>query len=167
MHTAVTCLNPNSVEIVRALLEHGADPNCEEGLQANRKSDTSVGREEEEAERDEKEVNRGKLKLKSKKNRENGLTCSAAGEEGDSDVEVVTDTEDTLDTEGAAAVANGNRDENQPVNGLPVPRLLAGDNPGRPGYTPLHLICSTDTSIATMSQVTPTPQEQVRMTSQL
>ena len=166
----MTCLNPNSVEIVRALLEHGADPNCEEGLQANRKSDTSVGREEEEAEReerDEKEVNRGKLKLKSKKNRENGLTCSAAGEEGDSDVEVVTDTEDTLDTEADAAVANGNRDENQPVNGLPVPRLLAGDNPGRPSYTPLHLICSTDTSIATMSQVTPTPQEQVRMTSQL
>ena len=37
---------------------------------------------------------------------------------------------------------------------------VAGENQGSPGYTPLHLLCSTDT--ASSGLTTPTAQEMVR-----
>ena len=52
-------------------------------------------------------------------------------------------------------IAEGGHSE---IAANPVVSVLAGDNPGRPGYTPLHLLCSTETNTTT----TPAAQQVVR-----
>lgn len=127
----MTCLSSNSVAIVKTLLEHGANPNSEEGVPV-KDSTASVPREEQDERpksRDESSTNRVTFLIAAESNDDDELGAAVKNEEG-AEVDSDTDEEDQLAT------------------AAPVP-VLAGDNPGGLGCTPLHLICCTDANTHT------------------
>ena len=139
LHTAVTCLHSSSsVAIVKALLEHGANPNSEEGVQPVKFKDNGLsiqrkGKDEEEGEK----LNSG--------DKESGTLNK---------VTFLVGAEDSTEHEG-------DHSEFTSIPQAPAAMsILAGDNLGRSGYTPLHLLCSTETSNTTG---TPAAQQQVRL----
>ena len=160
LHTAVSCLTPSSVEIVRALLEHGADPNCEEGLPAKKQSHTSITEgegAEEEKELGEDKSNKERLnKSKDRGVAESRVTFHIAAEGGG---EPGAGVEEEVGGEVDAVVANGNEDKKQEE--VPVVHVLAGENEGGSSYTPLHLVCSTDTSNSALTHSATTSQQEV------
>ena len=114
----MSCLNTNSVAIVNALLEHGADPNCEEHILAGDGGGHLSGEER-------------------------GEVVHEAGLEE----QVILDECLSSDLVDSCLQC-------EPV------KAMAGENQGSAGYTPLHLLCSTDT--ASSGLTTPTSQEMVR-----
>ena len=130
----MTCLHSSSsLAIVKALLDHGANPNSEEGvppvkLKENGLSLQERGEEEEEEGERLNSIDEGSGAL----NRVTFLVGAEDGTERDKDGH----SEFTSTTAPAPAE-------------VVVMNVLAGDNVGRPGYSPLHLLCSTETSSTT------------------
>ena len=152
----MTCLHSsNSLAIVKALLDHGANPNSEEGVPPVKLKENGLslqergeGEEEEEEERERlNSIDEGSGAL----NRVTFLVGAEDGTERDEDGH----SEFTSTTAPAPA----------PAEAVVVMNVLAGDNVGGAGYSPLHLLCSTETS----STTTGTPaaaQQLVRLSVQ-
>ena len=132
LHTAVTFLHSSSsLAIVKALLDHGANPNSEEGVPPVKLKENGLSLQERgEGEEEEGErlnsIDEGSGAL----NRVTFLVGAEDGTEHDEDGH----SEFTSTPAPAEAV---------------VMNVLAGDNGGRSGYSPLHLLCSTETSSTT------------------
>ena len=135
LHTAVTCLHSSSsVAIVKALLDHGANPNSEEGVPPLKNGLSIPRKEEEEVVGEGERLNEAPEVL-------NKVTFLVGAEDS------MVDHGDELSNIAAQA----------PV----ALSVMAGDNLGSPGYTPLHILCSTEI----ISSTTGTPaatQELVR-----
>ena len=143
------CLHSNSVSIVEALLENKADPNCEEGVPANQTRSSSCLEEEE----NEDEYDDETMELRKEKDSNRVTFHIAEGSNG-----VAEKSEEDFSTEEDLMADNEDKTQEHPI---PVAtHIVAGDNPGRPYYTPLHLVCSTNISSA--AQRTAMSQEEVR-----
>ena len=130
------CLHSNSVSIVEALLENKADPNCEEGVPANQvRSSSNLEEEESEDEYDKT------MELRNEKYTNRVTFHIAEGSDG-----VAEKFEEDFSIEEDLMADNEDKTQKHPI---PVAtHIVAGDNPGRPYYTPLHIVCSTDISSA-------------------
>ena len=140
----VTCLHPSSsVAIVKALLDHGANPNSEEGVPPVKFKDNghSIQRKGEEEEEEEGE------KLNS----------------GDEESRALNKVTFLVGAKDSTEHEHGRLEFTSTPQTPAAMSVLAGDNPGRPGYTPLHLLCSTETSSTTG---TPAAQQLVRLNVQ-
>lgn len=145
----MTCLHSNSVSIVEALLENEANPNCEEGVPDNQASSLSSfeGEEIEEKHYDKT------LKLQKERDTNRVTFQIAVGING-----VAGKSKADFSTGEDLMADNEVKTQEHPI---PVAtHIMAGDNPGRPHYTPLHLVCSTDISSA--AQITAMSQDEVR-----
>ena len=139
LHTAVTCLHSSSsVAIVKALLDHGANPNSEEGVP----------------------------RLKSK---ENGLSIPRKEEEvgegerlnaRDEAPEVLNKVTFLVGDEDNMTLDHGDELSNSAAQAPIAMSVMAGDNLGSPGYTPLHILCSTE--ITSTTGIPAATQELVR-----
>ena len=147
----MTCLHSNSVSIVEALLDKKADPNCEEGVPANQVRSSSSSCLEEKENEDEYDET---MELRKEKDT-NRVTFHIA--EGSNSV--AESSEEDFSAEEDLMAYNEDRTRKHTI---PVAThiVVAGDNPGRPYYTPLHLVCSTDISSA--AQRMAMSQEEVR-----
>jgi hypothetical protein len=146
---AVTCLHSSSsVAIVKALLDYGANPNSEEGVPPVKLNENglSVRRngEEEEGER---------------------LNSLDEGHGALNRVTFLVGTEDSTECK----VKDGHSEFTGTTAQAPaaaVVDVLAGDNVGRPGYTPLHLLCYTETTSTTGAPAPAITQQLVRINIQ-
>ncbi len=150
LHTAMTCLHSSSsVAIVKALLDHGANPNCEEGIPPVKFNENglSVRRREEEEEQEGERLN-----------------SLGKGHGALNRVTFLVGAEDSTECEvqDGHSVFTGTTAQ-APAAAAAVVDVLAGDNVGRPGYTPLHLLCYTETTSTTGSTPAPPTQQLVRV----
>ena len=135
----MTCLHSSSsVAIVKALLDHRANPNSEEGVPPVKFKDNSLSIQREGEEEEGEKLNSG--------DKESGALNK---------VTFLVGAEDSTERED-----DHSEFTSTPPQAPAAMSVLAGDNPGRPGYTPLHLLCSTETSSTTG---TPAAQQQVRL----
>ena len=139
--------------IVKALLDHGANPNSEEGAPLVKYKHGSL-----------------------KSTQRNGEEEKAEGEkmnsrdEGPGTLNKVMFLVGNEDSATGEHAYEGGRSEFASTAVAQAPAVvmmsvLAGDNPGRPGYTPLHLLCSTETNASNTTTTTGTPataQQMVR-----
>ena len=105
---AVGCLKTCSLDIVSSLLEHGADPDCEEQGTADDEHSTAI-------------LEEGGVRVTSREN--------------EVKIEVVQGEENGIEED----MMDGHLQ-------LGPAAAIAGENEGSAGYSPLHLICSTDTT---------------------
>lgn len=130
----MTCLySSSSVAIVKALLDHGANPNSEEGVPPVRFKENGLSLQERGEEEEEGEI------LNSREEEGSGALNRVTFLVGAEDS---TERDEDGHSEFTSTAAQA------PAAAVPV-SALAGDNVGRPGYSPLHLLCSTETSNAT------------------